>query len=77
MRSYRLLESVGICEEVPESQLDAVTGLSGSGPAYTCLIIEALSNGGVKMGLPRHLATRLAAQTLKVSRKTKPRLVLL
>lgn len=60
-----LLSTVGIAFEVPESQLDAVTGLSGSGPAYVYQIIEALSDGGVRMGLPRHIATQLAAQTVK------------
>ena len=60
-----LLSTVGIAVEVPESQLDAVTGLSGSGPAYIYQIIEALSDGAVRMGLPRHVATQLAAQTVK------------
>lgn len=59
-----LLSSVGICEEGTEANLDAVTGVSGSGPAYAFAAIEALSDGGVKMGLPRALSTKLAAQTL-------------
>ena len=60
-----LLSSVGIATAVSESLMDAVTGISGSGPAYVYTIIEALSDAGVKQGLPRQVALELACQTLK------------
>lgn len=60
----KLFSAVGICEEVPENVIDPVTALAGSGPAYVYMMIEALADGGVKMGLMRPIAYKLAAQTV-------------
>lgn len=60
----RIFQAIGEADWIKESLLDAVTGLSGSGPAYLYMIIEALTDGGVKMGIPRVLSARLATQTV-------------
>jgi len=58
-----LFDSVGMTVTVDEKRMDAVTGLSASGPAFIYIILESLAEGGVKVGLPRDVATLLAAQT--------------
>ncbi|XP_033640360.1 pyrroline-5-carboxylate reductase 2-like [Asterias rubens] len=65
----KYFRSLGYCMEGDETMIDAVMAVSGSGPAYAYIAIDALADGGVKMGLPREIAIKLAAQTLLGSAK--------
>jgi pyrroline-5-carboxylate reductase len=62
-RAKHVFDGVGVCRPIDEIHFNAITALSGSGPAYQFLIMEALADAGVKVGLPRHLALELVAQT--------------
>lgn len=62
-KALALMSSVGVCKVILESQMSALTGVSGSGPAYVFVLIEGLADGGVRAGLPRDVSLQLAAQT--------------
>ncbi|KAH8418043.1 hypothetical protein KR222_010937 [Zaprionus bogoriensis] len=67
---HLMLNSLGLAQQVPETMIDAVTGVTGCGPAFVYTIIEALADGGVKQGVPRQMAIQFAAQTLLGAAKT-------
>jgi pyrroline-5-carboxylate reductase len=62
--AQKIFQSVGLCLELDEYHFNAVTGLCGSGPAYLYLIMEALADGGVRVGLPRDVALQMVSQTV-------------
>ena len=68
----KLLSSVGEVEIVEEGLINAICGMAGSGPAFVYTMIEAMSDAGVKQGLPRAIATKFAAQTFLGERLNKP-----
>lgn len=68
-KAHKIFQAVGRCIELDESHFNAVTGLGGSGPAYVFLVMEALADGGVRVGLPREVALQIVAQTVLGSAK--------
>jgi pyrroline-5-carboxylate reductase len=62
---HRMFSALGVSFIVPENLIDPITALSGAGPAYVYMLIEAMADGGVEMGIPRDIAQTLAAQTVK------------
>jgi pyrroline-5-carboxylate reductase len=62
-RILKIFSSIGRCRFLDEKHFDACTALSGSGPAFACVVLEAMADGGVMMGLPRAEALELAAQS--------------
>uniref|UniRef100_A0A1L8EDU4 Pyrroline-5-carboxylate reductase n=1 Tax=Haematobia irritans TaxID=7368 RepID=A0A1L8EDU4_HAEIR len=67
---HLMLNSLGIAQQVPESMIDAATGVSGCGPAFVYTIIEAMADGAVKNGVPRQMALQFATQTILGAAKT-------
>jgi pyrroline-5-carboxylate reductase len=62
-----IFSSIGRCRFLDEKHFDACTALSGSGPAFACVVLEAMADGGVMMGLPRAEALELAAQSMSIA----------
>ncbi|EDW83638.1 uncharacterized protein Dwil_GK13573 [Drosophila willistoni] len=67
---HLMLNALGLAQQVPESMIDAVTGVAGCGPAFVYTMIEAMADGGVKQGVPRQMALQFAAQTMLGAAKT-------
>jgi pyrroline-5-carboxylate reductase len=63
----KIFSSIGRCNFLDEKHFDACTALAGSGPAFACVLIDAMADGGVMMGLPRSAALELAAQSQLIS----------
>ena len=70
LRVKAILDAIGFSFEIPEEDIDAVTGMSGSSPAFLFMVIDAMTDAGVELGLPKDLSRKLAAQTMLGSAKT-------